>query len=178
MSCHQYKGYKWQCLTAQSPTQPQQKFLCRPNAPPPPTRGRTRGALKWAPKVNVLFLTIHAKIATKQKQTHSSARVGLGWVGTRPHTGAGSQIAPPLPARHRGRAAELSGFKARLYLSISRSLRQIVLSHSPQDPIQNTGMTSHLYNDTKTFGPLVCSTIGHRMGCRCNCLASKCAYQN
>ena len=37
--CQEYKGYKWQCLRTQSPTQqhsePSQKFLCGPSHGPP-----------------------------------------------------------------------------------------------------------------------------------------------
>ena len=51
MSCQEYKGYKWQCLTTQSPTQQhserQQKILCS-SSEPPPLGGRTRGgAGQW-----------------------------------------------------------------------------------------------------------------------------------
>ena len=37
MSCQEYKGYKWQCLTTQSPTQQ--------HSEPPPGRTRVGGAL-------------------------------------------------------------------------------------------------------------------------------------
>ena len=46
MSCQEYKGYKWQCLTTQSPTQQHSEpsqILCGPSdGSPPQPRGRTR----------------------------------------------------------------------------------------------------------------------------------------
>ena len=47
MSCHECKGYKWQCPTTQSPTQqhnePQRKILGGPSDAPPPPPGERQG---------------------------------------------------------------------------------------------------------------------------------------
>ena len=47
MSCQEYKGYKWQCVTTQSPTQQhselKQKNFVDQATPPTPSRGRRRG---------------------------------------------------------------------------------------------------------------------------------------
>ena len=47
MSCHECKGYKWQCPTTQSPTQQhnelQRKFWVDQVTPPPPPPGERQG---------------------------------------------------------------------------------------------------------------------------------------
>ena len=57
MSCQEYKGYKWQCLTTQSPTQQhtvsRNKTFCVDQVPPPPSLETREGEDKGGGVLNM-----------------------------------------------------------------------------------------------------------------------------